>query len=716
MKQILQSLKTGKTSLVNVPCPSPRPGNLLVRTSASVVSAGTERMLVEFGKASLLSKARQQPDKFRQVLDKIKTDGLLPTLDSVLAKLDQPIPLGYSNAGVVLAVGEGVDSFAVGDRVASNGHHAEMVCVPENLCARIPDNVSDEAAAFTVIGSIALQGIRLAGPTLGEAFVVTGLGLVGLIAAQLLKAHGCRVLGIDLDPDRLAIARGFGVETVDLSLGEDPVAAGLAFSRGRGVDGVIITADTRSSEPVSHAARMCRKRGRIVLVGVTGLELSRADFYEKELSFQVSCSYGPGRYDPAYEEGGRDYPLAYVRWTEQRNFEAVLDMLATGGLDVNPLILHRFQFERSEEAYRLLAGGGKTLGIVLQYPQLEDRDEGDLLSGTILLCSPDIRHETQKLGGATTGVAVVGAGNFTAQVILPALKNSGVRLKVIASSGGVSGVHSGKKFGFEETTTDTGRVFSDPDVDAVFVTTRHDSHARFVIAGLRAGKHVFVEKPLCLTGGELEDIVEIFNEHPGKVLMVGFNRRFSPHVQKMKHLLSGVSEPKSFIITVNAGAIPACHWTQDVTVGGGRIIGEVCHFIDLLRYLAGQPVKEIKATKMGGQGSLITEDKIAITLSFSDGSLGTIHYLANGSKSFPKERVEVFCGGRILALDNFRVLRGYGWSGFAKMKTWRQDKGHAAGVRAFLEAVKKGGPGPIPFDQIVEVTRVTLEVDGIVRK
>lgn len=719
MKQILQNLNNGKTELSDVPCPGVKPGHLLIRTAASVVSAGTERMLVEFGKAGYLSKARQQPEKVLQLVEKVKTDGLLLALEAVRARLDRPLPLGYANAGRVLAVGDGVKGFSVGDRVVSNGHHAEVVCVPVNLCARIPDQVSDEAAAFTVIGSIGLQGIRLAQPTLGETFAVNGLGLIGLITAQLLQASGCKVLGIDPDQSKLAVARQFGVETVDLSKGEDPVGYGMAFSHGRGVDGVIITAATRSSAPVHQAAQMCRKRGRIILVGVTGLELSRNDFYEKELSFQVSCSYGPGRYDPAYEQYGRDYPPGYVRWTEQRNFEAVLDMLASGRLNTDPLVSHRFPLDQALKAYELLASGKPLLGIVLQYPSPEERQSGDLQSRTLRLAGapPVSGNNNTAFDRPAPAIAVIGAGNFASQVMLPALRKAGVRLKTVASSGGVSGAHAGRKFGFEEVTTDTGRIFSDRDVDAVFITTRHDTHARYVVAGLKAGKHVFVEKPLCLTRDELKEIVRVFKDNPGLMVMVGFNRRFAPHIKKMKELLDGMREPKSFIVTVNAGAVPADHWTRDPAVGGGRIIGEACHFIDLMRYLVGEPITGIQAAGIGnGAGAGFAEDNVTVTLSFTDGSFGSVHYLVNGYKSFPKERVEVFCGGRILVLDNFRVLKGYGWPSFKKMRLWRQDKGHMAGVQAFIDAIKRGGPAPVLFTEVEEVMRVTLKAVEMVKQ
>ena len=643
-------------------------------------------MLLEFGKAGWIEKARQQPDKVRMVLDKIRTDGLAPTLEAVRAKLDQPIPLGYSNAGVVLE-GEG---FAAGTRVVSNGAHAEIVRVPKNLCARIPDSVSDEAAAFTVVGAIALEGIRLAQPTLGETFAVTGLGLIGLMAVQLLRAHGCRVLGIDFDAQKLALARRFGAETVDLAAGEDPVRAAEAFSRGRGLDGVLITAATKSNEPVHQAALMCRKRGRIVLTGVTGLELSRDDFYKKELSFQVSCSYGPGRYDSAYESG-QDYPVGYVRWTAQRNFEAVLDMMADGRLDVGPLVTHRFPLARACEGYELIQGSGFYLGVVLEY------DEKDKLER-----KTTFSHEWTRIH-TNVSVGFVGAGGYGCKVLIPAFKKAGVELVSVGSSGGVSAAVAGRKFGFAEATTDIDGLMSDERINTVVIATRHDSHAELVCSALRAGKHVFVEKPLALTTAEVDEIESVYAGLESKpLLMVGFNRRFAPQVVRMKELLRAVKGPKAFVYTVNAGSIPGEHWTQDREVGGGRIVGEACHFVDLLRFLAGAGVVSTEKTELGA-------DTISIQMRFEDGSIGTVHYFANGHKGFPKERVEVFCGGRILVLDNFRRLTGFGWPGFRKMNLWRQDKGAVGCVAAFVEAVREGGAAPIPFAELIEVSRVTIQ-------
>lgn len=711
MRQIVQHMQSGLTEILHAPTPIAARQALLIRTTYSLISAGTERMLVGFGKASYLDKARQQPDKVKMVLEKVATDGLLTTIEAVQSKLAQPLPLGYCNVGVVAEVGAGVDGFQPGDRVVSNGPHADVVKVPKNLCARIPDTVSDESAAFVVVASIGLQGIRLAQPTLGEAFVVTGAGLIGLLTVQLLRAQGCRVLAIDFDESKLTLARQFGAQTCNPGAGEDPVAAGMALSRGQGVDGVLITASTKSSDPVTQAARMCRKRGRIVLVGVAGLELNRADFYEKELSFQVSCSYGPGRYDPGYEEKGQDYPLGFVRWTEQRNFEAVLDMLANGLLDVKPLITHRFAFEDAPKAYETLTADKAGLGILLQYT------------------SPVAQRMARSVplrAGATFApqrpvLGFIGAGNYASRMLIPAFKAAGAQFHTIVTAGGINGVIHGEKAGFAEASTDMAAMLANAAINTVAIVTRHDTHARFVAQALQAGKHVFVEKPLAIDAEGLATVRAAYDTAQGSAgqggpqVMVGFNRRFSPHVQKMKALLMPVKEPKSFIMTMNAGAIPANHWTQDNAVGGGRIIGEACHFIDLMRFLAGSPIMSVQARRMGdAPGVAITEDKASITLGFEDGSFGTIMYLANGAASFPKERVEVFAAGRVLQLDNFRKLHGYGWPGFSKMNLWKQDKGQSACAVAFLQAVEKGAPA-IPVNEIFEVARVTIEVAELLR-
>ncbi len=706
-------MKEGQTALLEVPAPMLRPGHVLIENRSSVISAGTERMLVEFGRASYLQKARQQPDKVRQVLEKVRIDGVLPTLRAVQAKLDEPLPLGYSSAGVVRAVGAGVTEFLVGDRVVSNGPHAELVCVPRNLVAKIPDAtepVPFECAAFTVVAAIGLQGIRLAAPTLGETFVVLGLGLIGLMTVQMLRAQGCRVIGADFDPAKLAFARGFGAETIDLGAGEDPVAAALAFTGQRGVDGVLITASTKSNAPVRQAAQMCRKRGRIVLVGVTGLELSRADFYEKELTFQVSCSYGPGRYDPAYEQGGQDYPLGFVRWTEQRNFEAVLDLMADRRLDVASLITHRFAIDDAKEAYELVTGREPTLGVVLEYPPAEG--PAAKLATTVILRAGGCDRSAP---GRPVRIAVIGAGAYANAVLVPAFRAAGAELAVVASTTGAGGAYAARKFGFARATTDVDALWDDDAIDAVVIATRHDSHVRLAAQALQAGKHVFVEKPLAIRRDDLDGLIERYATLDRRPLLtVGFNRRFAPLVARMRALLASTPGPKTFVMTVNAGAIPLDHWVHDPQAGGGRIIGEACHFVDLLRHLAASPIVNTQAMVMGGPGPRAArEDKMSIQLGFADGSFGTIHYLANGHRAFPKERLEVFAGDRILVLDNFKALTGHGWPGFRRTWSWAQDKGQRACAAAFLAAIAEDGPAPIGLAELVEVTRACFDaVDG----
>lgn len=702
MKQIIQSLKNGTTQLTDVPAPRVGDGELLIHSKASLISAGTERMLVEFGKAGLLSKARQQPDRVKAVLEKARTDGIATTLDAVRSKLDQPLAIGNCNVGYVAEIGQSVTGFNLNDRVVSNGKHAEVIAVPKNLCARIPENVSDDAASFTVLAAIGLQGIRLVEPTLGESVVVIGLGLIGLLTVQLLRAQGCRVLGIDFDPARLALAAEFGAETVNPSSGESVLKAASAFSRGNGVDAVIITASTKSNEPISQAANMCRQRGRVVLVGVTGLELNRADFYEKELSFQVSCSYGPGRYDLEYEQGGHDYPIGFVRWTEQRNFEAVLDLMSAGVLDVAPLISHRFEIGQASEAFDLLTSGEPSLGILIAYQPEKNKTLDDHCVQLAVV------PKTGK-----TNVAFLGAGNYAGRVLIPAFRTANAQLHTIVSNSGVSAVHFGKKYGFADAGTDDAAIFSNSEIDTVVVATRHNLHAEQVLAALRAGKHVFCEKPLCLTLAELAEIEIEIAKRPNQHLLVGFNRRFAPHTVKIKTLLDTVKEPKSFLMTVNAGDIPVDHWTQNSTVGGGRIIGEACHFIDLLRFLAASPIIQHHSVALGKHpGFAVQNDKVSVTLTFADGSVGTIHYLANGHKGFPKERLEVFAAGRVLQLDNFRKLRGWGWNGFSKMNLWRQDKGQNACAQVFVQAVKGEQSRPIPIEEVLEVSRVTIEASN----
>jgi predicted dehydrogenase/threonine dehydrogenase-like Zn-dependent dehydrogenase len=701
--QILQNLSNGETTLVEVPSMKSMKGHVNIQTTKSLVSVGTERMLVDFGKAGWIDKVRSQPDKVKMVLEKVKTDGLSATYDAVKSKLDQPLPLGYCNVGKVL---DGSDTgFKKGSRVVSNGHHAEVVRVPKNLVASIPDEVDDETAAFTVLGAISMQGIRLVNPTVGETVVVTGLGLIGLLTVQILKANGCRVLGIDFDSVKCELARQFGAEIVDLSKEQDPILMAQAFSRGRGVDAVIITASSKSNDIVHQAATICRKRGRIVLVGVVGLDISRADFYEKELTFQVSCSYGPGRYDQDYEDKGMDYPLGFVRWTEQRNFEAVLDLMASGSINVKLLISHRFKIDDAVAAYEKL-DDRSSLGILLDY---QGTTAESVSKNTVELNENNI-NKAQK-----GNVAFLGGGNYASRVLIPAFKRAGANLTVLVTSGGMSAVHHGKKNGFLRASTDIEQALDDA-VDSVVIATQHNLHSFQTVKALEAGKHVFVEKPLALTHDEI-DKIEASQKKSKSMVMVGYNRRFSPHIQKIKSLLDAKPSPKTFIMTMNAGEIPKEHWTQDAEIGGGRIIGEACHYIDLMRFLSGSKITSFNAVKMGENDFFeITEDKALISLTFDDGSLGSIHYFSNGGKSFPKERIEVFCDNAVLQLDNFKKLRGFGWKGFNKMNLWYQDKGHENCVDAFMESVRQGGATPIPQDEIFEVARVSVDIAEMLRK
>lgn len=704
MKQVIQNLHAGTTEVVDLPAPAPLAGHLLIATSRSLISSGTERMLVEFGKANLLEKARQQPDKVREVLTKIRTDGLVATLDAVRSKLDEPIPLGYCNVGKVIECLGDSGTFRVGDRVVSNGPHAGVVRVAHNLAAAVPDNVSDEQAAFTVLGAIALQGIRLLGPTIGETVAVSGLGLIGLLAVQILRANGCRVLAIDFDVGRLGLAQRFGAIPVNLSLNEDPVERAQMLSGGVGIDAVLIAASTESNAPVRQAAGMCRKRGRIVLVGVTGLELSRPDFYKKELTFQVSCSYGPGRYDAQYEEQGRDYPIGFVRWTAQRNFEAVLNLMAAGSIDVAPLVTHRLGVAEAPEAYKLLTGDRGALGIVLEYDPEQAANER-----TVAL-PPPARHAV-KVPDVVVGL--IGAGNYALRTLAPAFRQAGVRLHTIVTTGSVRGWHAAHRFGFDNLATDVEAILSNREINTVVVATRHDTHAAFVCRALAAGKHCFVEKPLALSRSDIDAIVQK-KSRSQSILMVGFNRRFSTLATRVRELLQESLGPHSYTYLVNAGAVPADHWTLDPRSGGGRIVGEGCHFIDLLRFLDGSPIASANVQGMRGTGS-DCGDTAVMTLGFASGSVGTIQYFANGAKSFPKERLEVFSAGRILQLENFRTLRTWGWPGRANRSLWRQDKGQRACAQAFIDAIRSGQESPIPFDQILEVAQRTLDLDDALR-
>ena len=584
MKQVIQDLKSGGTVLEEVPVPQVKAGYVLIQTTRTLVSLGTERMLVEFGKANLIDKARQQPDKVKQVLDKIKTDGLQPTLEAVFNKLGQPLPLGYCNVGKVVAVGRGVTEFVVGDRVASNGNHAEYVCVPKNLVAKIPDNVTDEEATFTVIGSIGLQGIRLLNPQLGECVVVVGLGLIGLVAAELLKANGCKVIGVDFDQQKVDIAKNKGIYAINPKNGIDPVKYVEEITGGVGADGVLITASAKGDEVIHQACLMSRKRGRVVLVGVIGLNMRRDDFYKKELSFQVSCSYGAGRYDEEYENKGHDYPLAYVRWTEKRNFETILGAISSKILDVQPLITEKVELANYAEIYGDMRKHG-SIASILKFP----------VNSTIERVVP-IGEKRVMVGNGKLGI--IGAGNFASATIIPALQKVNAPIKYIASAQGLTAKVLAKKAKAENATSDYRVMLNDPEINTVIITTRHNLHASMVMETLEAGKSVFVEKPLCLNEEELQNIENAYMKANDNItLTVGFNRRFSPFAVKMKALVGG--GPKNIVATMNAGHIPPEVWVQDMEVGGGRIIGEACHFIDLCSFLADSKVIAVCVNALG---------------------------------------------------------------------------------------------------------------------
>lgn len=693
MKQILQSFKTGETILEQIPAPLVKKGHLLIRTTRSLVSLGTERMLVEFGKANLLAKARQQPDKVKMVLDKIKAEGLLPTLETVFNKLEQPLPLGYCNVGKVIAIGDGVSGFQVGDRVASNGPHAEVVCVPQNLVAKIPDKVSDEQAVFTVIGSIGLQGIRLCNPTFGETIVVYGLGLIGLLTAQMLLANGCNVIGIDIDDRKCQIANSLGVIALNPTKGDEVVKSVLAATNQIGADGIIITASAKNHDIISQAAQMSRKRGRIILVGVIGLNLSRSEFYEKELTFQVSCSYGPGRYDEDYEQKGVDYPVSYVRWTEKRNFEAILTSISNGKLRVDDLITDQVNLAEYSKIYDNI-GSSDSIASLLVYD--ENVDE----------LSSSVNVVPSQFSSGSGLIGIIGAGNFTKMTMLPALKKVDANLKYIASSGGVTGTALAQKHRIPISTTNYQQILDDPEITMVLITTRHDAHADMVVKCLNAGKSVFVEKPLALNVEDLNKVVKANQEYTGLTVTVGFNRRFSPHFQAIKKSLGTDNKPININATMNAGHIAANVWVQDMEMGGGRIIGEACHYIDLCVFLTGSLVKEVCLNAMGENPNINT-DNASILLKFENGSNAVINYFANGAKSYSKERVEVYKQEQTWIMDNFRSTKGYGVKGFSNIKT-KMDKGHQQQFRLLIERLKNGGETLIPFEEIVNTTKASF--------
>ena len=701
MKQLLQNMKNGKTVVEEVPKPAPAAGQALVEVAASLVSAGTERMLVAFAEKSLVGKARSRPDLVKQVLEKMRREGVLVTLGAAFNRLDQPMPLGYSSAGTIVALGEGMAGFRVGERVACAGGgyavHAEYNVVPRALLTRLPESVDFESAAFTTLGAIALHGFRLAQPQVGETVAVIGMGLLGLLTSQIAVAAGCRVLGIDVNPQRIALAASLGLESV---LRAQAVEHAQAFTRNRGFDTIIICADTSSNDPVALAASIARDRAKVVATGAVGQTLPRKPYYEKELSFINSRSYGPGRYDASYEENGRDYPPGYVRWTEGRNFEAVIELMASGKLKIAPLISHRFPIDESAQAYEIITGKKKEafLGVVLTYPQ---NASGDSVSRITF----PARHATGQAG--TVKLGVLGAGLFANATLLPALqKVEGLELVGIASAGGLHAQHSAKKFGFAYAGSSEEEILKDAGIDTVAILTRHGLHADLAVRALQAGKHVCVEKPLAVNSAQLSALAEALQGEKCPLLTVGFNRRYAPLARRLQEFLAARTEPLYMHYRVNAGTIPLNHWTHDPDQGGGRIIGEGCHFVDFLTFLAGAAPVSVTAMAVPDNGKY-HEDNVSMTFGFPDGSIGVVDYLSNGDKSFPKERLEVFCGGRIAVLDDFRRLEML-QDGQRSVMRKSQDKGWKEEWVAFTAAIRSGGRPPIPYEQLFGVTKATF--------
>jgi polar amino acid transport system substrate-binding protein len=705
MKQVLQNNKTGRMAVTDVPTPIVQKGRVLVRAAASLISAGTERMAVDEGKKSLIGRARERPELVKQVLEKAKNEGLLKTFNAVRSKLGSSTALGYSAAGIVLDVGDDVTEFRAGDRVACAGagyaSHAEVLSVPKNLCVRLPDEVTFEAGAFGTLGAIALQGVRLAEPTLGESVVVIGLGLLGQIAVQLLKANGCRVFGIDLDPAKVELARELGADGGAVS-DESVKKAVLDWSRGRGCDAVLITAATPSNQPVELAGEISRLKGRVVAVGMVGLDVPRNLYFKRELSLMVSMSYGPGRYDPEYEERGHDYPFAYVRWTENRNIEAFLDLVAERRVNVEELITHRFQIEEGERAYQLIAGETKEpyLGIILQYDterELERRIEIK-------------RSEKASSTANAVRVGMIGAGVYAQAMLLPFYKDEGVDFRAITTASGVTARDIAEKYGFNYCAANADDVLDDSDVNLVVVATRHDLHAELARRALLNGKHVFVEKPLALSDEELNGVLDAAANSEGR-LMVGYNRRFSPLARAAREFFNGRQAPLSISYRVNAGRIPKSHWLQDPREGGGRIIGEVCHFVDMMQFLTGALVTRVYAEPFVSRNQeMVDEDNVFITLRFSDGSNGAIAYLSEGDKAMPKERVEIFSEGKSFVLDDFRSATAYRNGREEHTKPRQQDKGQADETRAVCNVVLTGSPAPISLDDLAATTRATFRI------
>ena len=703
MKQIVQNMKSGETQVVDVPVPIIQPGSLLIRTSASLVSAGTERMLVSFAEKNLLGKAQSRPDLMKQVLQKANREGILTTINAAFNRLDQPLTLGYSSAGTVIQVGDGVEGFKPGDRVvcAGGGYavHAEYALVPMNLVAHLPKRVNFESGAFTTIGAIALNGIRLANPQVGEISAVIGMGLLGLLAAQIIRASGCKVVGMDISPDRLAFAQKVGIRAEQNKIIKEKF---IQMTHGRGFDHVFICADTTSNEPVELAGEIARDRAHVIAIGTVGMEIPRKQYYEKELTFKIARSYGPGRYDHNYEENGGDYPIGYVRWTEGRNLEAVVDLIKQEKLDVSSLITHRFPIDHAEDAYALITRkqNQNYLGVIITYPDVENQQAEN---NVVTFSSKHTSSRSKKLN-----VGVIGAGNYANAVFLPTIKkNAHINLFGIVSAKGLNAQQSARKFGFAYAGSHTDTIFKDEKIDLVTILTQHADHADLVKKGLQAGKHIYCEKPLAITKKQLEGILPVLQKKNHAYLTVGFNRRFAPYSILLKSFFANRVEPIYAHYRVNAGFIPSSHWLHDSSKGGGRLIGEGCHFIDYLIFLVGQIPESVHTQALPDNGKY-ESDNFVITMVFSDGSIGTISYLANGNKLVGKEYLEVFCGGKVGILDDFRKLQLFGQSADKKREYFKQDKGHANAWNEFVNAVINNSEAPIPYAELIGTAYVIL--------
>ena len=699
MKQVIQSLSSGVIEIIELPVPEIGDNEILVQSSCSLISSGTERMLINFGESNLFQKARKNPERVKEVLNKAIIDGPLLAYDAVSKKLEEPIPLGYCNVGKVIKKGKGVSNFEIGDRVVSNGPHAEYVKINKNLCAKIPNEVSDEEASFTILASIGLQGIRLAKPTLGETFVVCGLGLIGLLTAQLLKANGCNVFGLDLAPERKKLAETLGIKSLNSNNEKEIISWCMSLTNNIGVDGFLITTATKSNSPIDIASQSCRQRGRIILIGTAGININREYFYKKELTFKVSCSYGPGRYDPIYEKNGVDYPLGFVRWTEQRNFESVLQILKQKSLDVKDLISKRFDITEAESAYHLLNSDQTTIGILFQYKSFSEKDKKSL------------KFKDLVENKSSIDLSVIGAGNYAKRVIIPILTKKDINLQTIYSRSGFESTLIAKKYKFQESSTDLNKVWNNNKENTLIILTRHNTHAEFIVKALRSGKNVFVEKPMCTSEKELEDIAKAYKDSrrddgKGPVLMVGFNRRFSSLIQLLRKDLMQINSPKAFTITCNAGYLDKNHWTNDLDIGGGRLIGEACHFLDLIMYLAESKIIDLNV--IYSQDEKVCPDTFTLNMKFENGSIGNINYFSNGNKKFQKERLEVFTSGRIYQIQNFQKLKVWGSPNLKTVRKLNQDKGQKECIDSFIESIKNSTLSPIPFIEMYEVHKWLL--------